>query len=139
MATAKEIVEIAVLQTQMVEVKAKLEVMERQQHTDHQEVIGKIDSLDGKFASKNVEKIVYGMVALVLIAFFTALIALVIIPQAKKSDTSTKTTTTTTTEPNSSGGSTSASTSKSTSTSSKPSDSQSVTDGVVDQVKKALP
>lgn len=58
----------------------------------------KIDNLDKKYAPKWVQQIVGGFVVLVLIAFATAVIALVIIPASKKNaDGSTDQTTTPTT------------------------------------------
>ena len=49
------------------------------EHDELKEMIKEfIDSADSKFASKTTEKLVYGMVALILVGFVTGVIALVI-------------------------------------------------------------
>lgn len=131
MSNQAERTQIAVLQNDMLQVKSDISQIK----SDIKEIKS---SLDGRYAAKWVQQVVGGLIALILIAVVTALLALIIIPASKKNADGT----TPKGGVQSNSGSyapTSRSSSKSSSTSSKPSDSQSVTDGVVDQLKKVTP
>lgn len=77
MSTQSERTQIAVLQNDMQQVKSDISDIKVDIKTIK-------DSLDGKYAAKWVQQIVGAMVALILIAVVTALLALVIIPATKK-------------------------------------------------------
>lgn len=61
----------------MAEVKKDISVMNEKMDNMTEKMDAFIESCDSKFADKNVEKIVYGMVALILTSFATGLIYLV--------------------------------------------------------------
>jgi uncharacterized Rmd1/YagE family protein len=54
-----------------------------------------LDGLDKRYASKLAERIVYGLIALIVVAVITALLALVIVPTFKTPDTSSSSSSTT--------------------------------------------
>lgn len=70
--------EIATLKEAQKNMAAKIDDLNTTVTDGFDRVMNKFDSLDDKFASKLTEKIVYGLVGLILVAVITALVALVI-------------------------------------------------------------
>ncbi|GAB1444167.1 hypothetical protein MASR2M39_30130 [Ignavibacteriales bacterium] len=70
--------EIATLKEAQKNMAEKIDDLNTTVNDGFDRVMNKFDSLDDKFASKLTEKIVYGLVSLILFAVVTALVALVV-------------------------------------------------------------
>jgi hypothetical protein len=129
MATEAERTQIAVLQNQMGQVQSDITDIKKTQAAGFASLEAKIDAQDKKYASKWVQQVVGGLIALILIAVITALLALIIIPATKKAPETTATPPAPTTSSGSSGTPTATANSTAHSDSATPSDTQTSSSG----------